>query len=117
VVDDEPRSACVIAELLSSHHVTLAHSGREAITRLDGNTAFDAIVCDLQMNDGTGIDVYEHIVAHAPTLAERVIFMTGGAFTERAKDFLDRCPRPVLEKPFPAAELVMLVSSVTQRQS
>jgi PAS domain S-box-containing protein len=115
VIDAEPRSARVIAELLSSQHVTVAHSGREAIMHLDGDASFDAIVCDLHMNDGTGIDVYEHLVAHAPNLAERVIFMTGGAFTQRAKDFLDRCPRPVLEKPFAAAQLVTLVSDLTRR--
>jgi CheY-like chemotaxis protein len=110
VVDDEPRVAATIAELLAPHEVTLAHSGREAIAYLDGKTAFDAIVCDLQMNDGTGVDVYEHLVARAPALAHRVIFTTGGPFTRRATDFLDRCPQPVLEKPFDAAQLVKLVN-------
>jgi PAS domain S-box-containing protein len=113
VVDDEPRTARVIAELLSPHEVTLAHSGREAIARLDG-ASFDAIVCDLQMNDGTGIDVYEHLVAHAPSLAERIIFTTGGAFTQRAKDFVDKCPRPVLQKPFDASELATLVTGLAR---
>jgi signal transduction histidine kinase/CheY-like chemotaxis protein len=115
VVDDEPRAARVIAEFLAAHDVTLAHSGREAITRLDGGAPFDAIVCDLQMTDGTGIDVYEHIVRHAPALADRVIFITGGAFTDRARDFLHRCTRPVLEKPFRASQLERLVAGLVRR--
>jgi PAS domain S-box-containing protein len=117
VVDDEPHVARVIAQLLAPHEVTLAHSGRDAVTCLGDDAAFDAIVCDLQMNDGTGVDVYEHLVEHAPSLADRIIFTTGGAFTQRAKDFLDRCPQPVLEKPFEAATLASLVGKVARRSA
>jgi CheY-like chemotaxis protein len=115
LVDDEPRTASVLAELITPHEVTLAHSGREAIARLAADASFDAIVCDLQMNDGTGVDVYEYLIERAPDLAQRVIFMTGGAFTQRAREFLDRCPQPVLEKPFAAARLVALVSGMARR--
>jgi PAS domain S-box-containing protein len=117
LIDDEPRTARVLAELLSPHEVTLAHSGREAISRLAGDTSFDAIVCDLQMNDGSGVDVYEYLNERAPDLARRVIFTTGGAFTQRAREFLDRCPQPVLEKPFDSARLATLVSGMKRRSS
>jgi len=116
LVDDEPLTAQVFAELLSPHEVTLAHSGREAIARLAADTSFDAIVCDLQMNDGTGVDVYEYLTECAPDLAQRVIFMTGGAFTQRSREFLGRCPQPVLEKPFEAARLATLVSGMARRK-
>ncbi|HEX8792098.1 MAG TPA: PAS domain S-box protein [Polyangiaceae bacterium] len=112
LVDDEPRTAIVLAELLSQHDVTLAHSGREAIARLAADVSFDAIVCDLQMNDGTGVDVYEYLIQRAPDLARRVIFMTGGAFTQTARAFLDRCPQPVLEKPFESTSLAALVGGM-----
>jgi CheY-like chemotaxis protein len=111
LVDDEPMTARVIAELLSPHDVTLAHSGREAIARLDDDVSFDAIVCDLQMNEGSGVDVYDYLCARQPHLSRRVIFTTGGAFTQRAQEFLDRCPQPVLEKPFDPARLASLVSA------
>jgi PAS domain S-box-containing protein len=114
LVDDEPRAAQVLAELLSPHDVTLAHSGREAIARLTVDASFDAIVCDLQMDDGTGVDVYEYLSERAPKLAGRVIFMTGGAFTQRAREFLERCPQPVLEKPFQAARLDVLLAGLVK---
>jgi PAS domain S-box-containing protein len=117
LVDDEPRTARVLAELLSPHEVTLAHSGREAIARLAADASFDAIVCDLQMNDGNGVDVYEYLTERAPDLARRIIFTTGGAFTQRARDFLDRCPQPVLEKPFEAARLATLVTGIARRSA
>jgi hypothetical protein len=34
-----------------------------------------------------------------PALAERFIFITGGAFTESAREFLARARNPRLEKP------------------
>jgi CheY-like chemotaxis protein/anti-sigma regulatory factor (Ser/Thr protein kinase) len=114
LVDDEPRTAGVLAELLSPHEVTLAHSGREAIARLAVDASFDAVVCDLQMNDGNGVDVYEYLIERVPDLARRVIFMTGGAFTQSAREFLDGCPQPVLEKPFEAARLAALVSGMVR---
>jgi len=66
------------------------------------------------MNDGTGVDVYEYLSEHAPKLARRVIFMTGGAFTQRAREFLERCPQPVLEKPFEAARLDKLLAGMVK---
>jgi PAS domain S-box-containing protein len=114
IIDDEPQTTRVLAELLAPHDVTLAHSGREAIARLAADTTFDAIICDLQMNDGTGVDVYEYLRGHAPSVARRVIFTTGGAFTTRADEFLRGCPQPVLEKPFDPERLVVLVGQVAR---
>jgi hypothetical protein len=34
-----------------------------------------------------------------PELAARVVFLTGGAFTSSARDYLDSVPNPALEKP------------------
>jgi PAS domain S-box-containing protein len=115
LVDDEPNMVRVLAELLSQHDVTVAYTGREAIARLAGDASFDVVVCDLQMNDGTGVDVYEYICERAPDLARRVIFTTGGAFTQGAREFLVRCPQPVLEKPFDPARFTALVSETARR--
>jgi CheY-like chemotaxis protein len=115
LVDDEPIMVRVLTELLSQHDVTIAYSGREAIEWLAGNASFDAVVCDLQMNDGTGVDVYEYLCQRAPDLARRMIFTTGGAFTHGAREFLARCPQPVLEKPFDSARLTALVGETARR--
>ena len=115
LVDDEPSMVRVLAELLSPHVVTAAHSGREAIALLVGDPSFDVVVCDLQMNDGTGVDVYEYLRAHSPELARRVIFTTGGAFTDGAREFLASCPQPVLEKPFDTARFIALINETARR--
>jgi PAS domain S-box-containing protein len=115
LVDDEPSMVRVLAEVLSQHDVTIAYSGREAIARLAGSAPFDAVVCDLHMNDGTGVDVYEYLRERAPDLARRVIFTTGGAFTHGVREFLGRCPQPVLEKPFDTERFTALVSETARR--
>ena len=42
-------------------------------------------------------------------LAERVVFITGGAFTPEARRFLDTVPNQRLEKPFDAQQVRALV--------
>jgi DNA-binding response OmpR family regulator len=73
--------------------------GREAIERaLDDR--YDAILCDLMMPDVSGADVYAEVTAARPDLVDRFIFMTGGAFTARGREFLHSVSAPVLAKPF-----------------
>jgi restriction endonuclease Mrr len=44
--------------------------------------------------------------------AERVVFLTGGAFTHSAREFLDRITNQRFEKPFDAARLRMLAKTM-----
>jgi PAS domain S-box-containing protein len=104
VVDDEPAITRLVASLLSHHDVNTARSGRQALALLDTG-AWDLVLCDLTMPDGTGTEVYEAVEARDPALARRMVFMTGGAFTEQTRQFVEHTDRPVLYKPFGAAEL------------
>ncbi len=79
---------------------------------LSKDPTFDVIVCDLQMRDGSGADVYEHASALRPGLERRFVFMTGGAFTEEAQAFIRDCGQPVLEKPFGGATLSDTIARV-----
>jgi PAS domain S-box-containing protein len=117
LVDDEPLTTRVLADLLEPHDVTVAHSGREAIARLASDVAFDAIICDLQMNDGTGMDVYQYLCEHTPQLANRMIFTTGGAFTHKAQEFIRSCPQPVVDKPLDPDRLATLAREVASRKT
>jgi two-component system, cell cycle sensor histidine kinase and response regulator CckA len=100
VVDDEPAHARICAENLSGHEVILAGSGRQAIELLSLGEVFDAIVCDLLMGDGTGVDVHEYMREHRPGSERRIVFMTGGASTRAAQELLGRVGNVWLEKPF-----------------
>jgi len=106
VVDDEPRMGKALQRLLAHRYrVTVATSARQALAVLDGGVEVDAIVCDLMMPEMTGIDLYEALRARRPGLAARVLFMSGGAYTEDAQEFLAQVPHRRLDKPFRPEEL------------
>lgn len=52
------------------------------------------------MPEVTGMDLHAELLRLAPEQAEKVVFMTGGAFTSRAREFLDQVRNPRIEKPF-----------------
>ena len=49
------------------------------------------------------MDLYDALKDTDPDLTARIIFMTGGTFTQRARDFLASVPNPALDKPFDLA--------------
>jgi two-component system, cell cycle sensor histidine kinase and response regulator CckA len=110
IIDDDPLVASSLRRLLASREVHIADSGRRGIEMLRENDRFEVVLCDLMMPEVSGMDVYETVLEERPDLAERFIFMTGGAFTERARAFLERVSNPKLEKPFDGKTLRMLVS-------
>lgn len=115
VVDDEPAIGEAIRRLLRSEHeivvLTSATEARELVTRGD---RFDAILCDLMMPGMTGMELHADLVRLAPDQAQRMIVLTGGVFTETAKEFLDSVPNLRVEKPFDAASLRAVVRRVVQ---
>ncbi len=104
VVDDEPVIARLIQKALVDHEVQTAGDGREAVA-LMGEHAYDVILCDLIMPEMTGMDVYRAALQRSTPMHERIVFMTGGAFTQRARDFLESVPNLRIEKPFELGHL------------
>ena len=113
VVDDEPAIRAVMVRVLrSDHEVVTAASGAVAKTILEKDQAFDVIVCDLMMPDMTGMDLHRWLAAEHPALAARVVFMTGGAFTPKASEYLAKVGNKRLEKPYGPDKLTQLVSEL-----
>ncbi len=105
-VDDEDAIRRVLQRALGHQHdVVTAASGAEARTLIEQGGTFDVILCDLMMDDMTGMELHEWLVARDPGLAARVVFLTGGAFTDAAKAFLASVPNVRLEKPIETAAL------------
>ena len=104
-VDDERAIGEMIRELLAARHrVTVATSATEALVYLRKGT-FDLILLDLMMPGVSGQELYEWIEAERPELLPKVVFMTGGAFTLQASNFLPTVRNRVLHKPFGLSEL------------
>ncbi|MBZ4334022.1 PAS domain S-box protein [Corallococcus coralloides] len=105
VVDDEPAVGRVLQRLLRGHDVEVATSGRQALERMSRAPGFDAVLCDVMMPDLAGRDVYEAVRRDHPGLERRFVFVSGGAFTAGAREFLEHVPNPLLEKPFDEARV------------
>jgi PAS domain S-box-containing protein len=101
VVDDEPAIRRAAERLLAPEHEVVAFADARAVAeRIREGERFDAILCDILMPGMTGIDLHRHLQDVAPSQADAIIFITGGAFTSEGRAFLDGVQNPVLEKPF-----------------
>lgn len=112
VIDDEPMILRTLSRFISqSHEVDVFERARPALERIAAGARYDVVLCDLMMPEMTGIEFYEAVTAIDPDQARAVIFLTGGAFTPRARDFLDRVENTRIEKPFKPAQLIDQVNA------
>lgn len=112
IVDDDRPVAAAVALELEDHDVVVAGSGREAFEILRHDPGFDVVLCDLMMPEMSGMDLYTWLRPIEPSLVERFVFMSGGAFTPRAERFLAETTNPRLDKPFPPDELRRVIGGV-----
>ena len=116
ILDDDRPVAAALALELEEHDVVVAESGREALEILRHDQDFDVILCDLMMPEISGMDVYESLRLLNPTLQGRVVLMTGGAFTARARQFLATVDAMLIEKPFHPGQLHAVVHALEHRR-
>jgi CheY-like chemotaxis protein len=113
VVEDEEAVAEGLRLLLEQEYVVdVASSGQRALELLLEGGPFDAVLCDLMMPGMSGIELYRALKARAPGMEERLVFMTGGAFTAEAEAFLDEVSNARVEKPFDFASVDRLLRLV-----
>jgi signal transduction histidine kinase/CheY-like chemotaxis protein len=113
VVDDDELVGEAIARALSEdNEVVVMTTAREALASIEAGEQYDVILCDLMMPVVSGVDLYAHVVRCAPKVAGKIVFMTGGAFTPRARAFLKNVVNPCLEKPLDVAKLRGIVARV-----
>lgn len=111
VIDDEPAIGRVVTRVLQSQHdVVIVTDAREALPRIAAGEVFDVVFCDLMMPGMTGMDFFEVLRESNPELARRVVFITGGTFTARAAEFLNKTSNATLPKPFDPLSLKRIVA-------
>jgi len=115
VVEDEPPLARALAEEIGqTHEVDVAPGAVEALAALV-DKRFDVILCDMLMPGMSGEALYEKVLADKPEMAKRFVFMTGVGFGTDVERFLAGSGRPVLEKPFSAADALAAIQKVVTR--
>ena len=117
VVDDEPPVAELIARALRAAHygVDVSLDGEEALSLIE-QKHYDLIIADLHMPGIGGMELYEHFRRVDPSVARRMVFLTGDILSGQALDFLRETGSLHLSKPCTLEELLELVRAGLKRE-
>jgi PAS domain S-box-containing protein len=109
VVDDDALVLRSLERMLrATCQPTTASSANEALQLL-ATTAFDVVLCDLNLPGLSGMALFEKV---SPALRANLVFVTGGACSDEAQAFLDQQGARVLYKPFTSEEVLSLVRAL-----
>lgn len=110
VVDDDRALLKSVTRVFAGRHsVTTTTRAKEALEKLAAGEVFDVILSDVMMPEMSGIQLYEELRRLGHPLADRIVFMTGGAFTPQAKEFLASEDVRRVTKPFRVEELIRVI--------
>jgi CheY-like chemotaxis protein len=101
IIDDETLAAKALGRMLREHKVDIADHAPTGL-KLALENQYDVIFCDLMMPELSGMAVHAAVEKEKPQVAERMVFITGGTFTEEARDFAAHYGARCLFKPFDA---------------
>jgi DNA-binding NtrC family response regulator len=99
LVEDEESLGRALIRWLRDYDVVYCASLSEALKRIRSDEPFDVVLSDVMMRGGDAPQLYAAIEAEAPQLLERMLFMTGGATTQEALEFVGCHTSRVIPKP------------------
>lgn len=103
VVEDEAPLRALQKRLLerAGASVRLAAGGHEAMAILEEED-FDAVVSDVKMSRGSGLELYRWVASERPDLVDRFLFVTGDVGGLDVAELARHEPERFLTKPFHA---------------
>src|SRR2546425_1905091 len=119
VVDDDAvnRQAMVLLLEREGHQIVAVENGLEAMERVgERDSAFDAIVTDLQIPRLGGRAMYEQLVNSRPLVAKRFVFVTGDQARDETRSFLENCGQPSVMKPYELGDLINAIGTVSRKK-
>ena len=118
VLDDEKAIADMLAEILEiiGHKVSVCCSPVRALELLD-TRSFDLVISDFRMPGLNGQQFYEQATEKYPSLARRIVFLTGDVVNESTLAFLQSIGNPHLAKPFNLKKVQEIVAAVLKQES
>lgn len=125
VVDDEPRIAQTVRDLLvrGGYQISIALGGRDAVEQIehsldsaDGDTPFDLVILDINMPLVTGLDVLHWIRSNDRLATLRVIMLSSVADKPVVVEALTVGADDYLTKPYLTQELLARVQTALRTQ-
>ena len=99
IVDDDDIVRMALSAMLKGPIRLHSAASCEEAQQVLGRHEPGIILLDLVMPQEGGAAFYAWLERHRPELCERVVFVTGGAFTPEARNLLRRTQHPVILKP------------------
>ncbi len=111
VVDDESSVRRALRKLLERAGLEVREAGtaQEALDLVAGGEGVDVVVSDVLMPGMNGLAFYDRLVALAPGLGKRVIFLTGAAHQPDVHGPIEERGVPLLSK---VDDLMLVVDAV-----
>lgn len=112
VIDDEPAIGRAVERTLRSvAEVIVVRSAGAGLDAL-AHGGFDLVLADVMMPEMDGAAFLETVERRFPEMARRIVFMTGGAFSEAARKVLADGKNLHVAKPLGILELKSLVAKL-----
>ena len=110
IVEDEPSIRTSLKRNLtaSGYQAQAVSSGEDTLDKL-AKKVYDLLLVDLKMPGMGGRELYETIKKKYPSLAKKVVFITGDVMTADSQDFLASTGRLYLVKPFDFDEVTNII--------
>ncbi|MBC7691790.1 MAG: response regulator [Methylotenera sp.] len=116
IIDDDAALLEMTKFFISEDHEAVALTdAQDALDLLAKGQKFDCILCDLMMPTLNGIQFYQKVSEISPEHLSRILYVTGGSFTEETHAFLRKPEIRHLEKPFDTSHLRELVQEQVAR--
>jgi DNA-binding response OmpR family regulator len=115
VVEDSELLRGALVRIFRRFHVVACATLAEA-ERVLATAVFDAVISDVQLPDGSGVDLFHRVHAVRPAQAERFVFASGAADDPTVSKALEATGRPFVRKPFEVRPFIELVTSVVERR-
>ena len=114
LVEAEPALAEAVRDALkdAGFLVDRAADGQTALEQARTRT-YDLVICDLKMPRLDGQAFYRAVAGTVPSLARRIVFVTGDVVTADAEAFLEESGCRCLRKPFRLADLLQVAREVS----
>jgi PAS domain S-box-containing protein len=116
IVDDEQGIREILGRVFSGmgHRTDSASDAESALAKLAKRNDYDLCIIDLKLTRISGRRLYEIMKKKHPSLAEKVMFITGDTVTPSTQGFLDSTGRPYLTKPFNPKAAVEFVEKILE---
>jgi CheY-like chemotaxis protein len=111
VIDDEPDIRRALRRLLERKGWEVVEAGAVAeALEVVAKGGVDAVICDIMMPGGSGLDFYDEIVKRDQEMARRIVFLTAAAQEPDVIQKVEARGTPLLSKLY---ELDLAIDAVT----